>query len=271
MIAELRTSTPWSDRRPTVVLLNGLAEQWSTWSRNIEGWSKCFELHIPELAPYDSDAIHARIDQGQPIDVSYFVDRLRDYLDQHDIAGPCHLVASSMGGKTAVEFALAYPERVERLVLVCPSGLSEIESLPIIDGVRRSDIRGVIQSIVSDPSCVPTEVIEHYRRRVQDRRWRSGFLRTVRGTMPHQVRDRVRSLSQPTLLVVGLEDRVVSPKDSLEASREIPNCQTLAIPGCGHAPQIERADFLNEEVVRFLTNGSPVGSSRTNWVCECAR
>ncbi len=269
MIAELRTLAPWSNRRQTVVLLNGLAEQWSTWSRNLDAWKEHFDVLVPELAPYDGDAVHDRIDQGQPIDVPYLVERLRDYLDQQDIGGPCHLVASSMGGKTAVEFALAYPERVERLVLVCPSGLSEVETLPIIDGVRRSDIRGVIKSIVSDPSCVDTEVIEHYRQRVQDRRWRSGFLRTIRGTMPHQVRHRVGSLMQPTLLVVGLEDRVVSPQDSLEASRQIPNCELLAIPGCGHAPQIERAAFLNEEVVRFLTSEFLVERRATHHVATC--
>lgn len=260
MIAELRT---WSDRRQTVVLLNGLAEQCSTWYRNVDAWREHLDLHVPELAPYDGDAVHDRIDQGEPIDVPYLVDRLRDYLDQQDITGPCHLVASSMGGKTAVEFALAYPERVERLVLVCPSGLSETEALPIIDGVRRSDIRGVIESIVSDPSCVDPDVIEHYRKRVQDRRWRSGFLRTIRGTMPHQVRDRVEMLAQPTLLVVGLEDRVVSPIDSLEASRVIANCELLAIPGCGHAPQIEQADLINERVVDFLMSSAPSIRSKT--------
>jgi pimeloyl-ACP methyl ester carboxylesterase len=256
MIAELHATAVGIDDRQTVILLNGLADQWSTWSQNIDFWRERFDLHVPELAPCDGEAVHARIDRGEPIDVPFLVERLKQYLDQHRIKGRCHLIASSMGGKTAIEFALMYPERVDRLVLVCPSGLSETETLPIIDGVRRSDIRAVIESIVTDPNCVDPEVIEHYRQRVQDRRWRSGFLRTIRGTMPHQVRDRVGMISQPTLLVVGMEDRVVSPTDSLEASRVIPHCELLAIPQCGHAPQIERADLLNRRVVEFLTSSN---------------
>ena len=49
------------------------------------------------------------------------------------------------------EFAVRYPSQVARLVLLCPSGLAEEESLPIIEGVRRSDMEAVVRSVVSNP------------------------------------------------------------------------------------------------------------------------
>ena len=57
--------------------------------------------------------------------------------------------------KKAVEFAVRYPEQVGRLVLLCPSGLADEESLPIIEGIRRSDTRAVVGGVFCDPRRAP--------------------------------------------------------------------------------------------------------------------
>lgn len=244
-------------RRPNVILLNGLAEQEATWFRNMAFWGRHFEVHAPTLAAYDGEAVQSRIERREPIDVDFLIERLHRFLGEFVQAPPYHLVANSMGGKLAVEFALRHPELVDRLVLICPSGLSETESLPIIDGVRRSDIRAVVESIFEDASCVMPEIIDHYRRRVQDKRWRSGLLRTIRGTMPHNVRGRVSRLTCPTLFIIGEEDRIVRPTDSIAAARTVPGSRLIRIPDCGHAPQIERAELVNQWVLQFLEGDEP--------------
>ena len=62
-------------------------------------------------------------------------------------------------------------------------------------------------------------------RQTKNRRWRTGFLRTVRGTMEHRVRDLLPQVTQPTLLVVGGEDRIVDPQQAIEAARMLPQRQ----------------------------------------------
>jgi len=248
-----RWQTPSYARRAPLVLINGLAEQAETWFFNVGRWRQDFDVHAPNLAVYEGDGLHRRIADGLPISIDFLVDQLRTYLEDFVQTPPYHFVANSMGGKVAVEFAVRYPEQVARLVLLCPSGLAEQESLPIIEGVRRSNMEAVVRSVFHNPRNAPASLAQYYIRQTKNRRWRTGFLRTVRGTMEHRVRDLLPRLTQPTLLVVGGEDRIVNPREAIEAARMMPNGKLVVLPRCGHAPQIEAAGTINRLVKGFLT------------------
>lgn len=114
-------------RRQALVLINGLAEQPETWFRNHAFWRRTFDVSMPNLLNYEGDALHRRIADGQPISIDYLVEQMRLYLDNFVQAPPYHLVASSLGGKIAVEFAARHPDQVARMVLLCPSGLGDVE------------------------------------------------------------------------------------------------------------------------------------------------
>jgi pimeloyl-ACP methyl ester carboxylesterase len=244
-------------RRPALVLVNGLAEQAETWFRNHRFWRRRFDVHTPNVLAYDGEALHQRIREGLPISVDYLVGQLHRYLGEFAQTPPYHLVASSLGGKVAVEFAVRYPHLVSRLVLICPSGLGDEEHLPVVEGVRRSDFRSLIESVFSDPRRVEPDLVEYYRGRFADRRWRTGLMRSIRGTMDHCVRPLLPRLTQPTLLVSGREDRIVSPRHAEAACRELPNGHFVLIPDCGHAPQMEKPGLVNRLVVHFLTQPRP--------------
>jgi pimeloyl-ACP methyl ester carboxylesterase len=168
-----------------------------------------------------------------------------------------HFVANSLGGKVAVEFASRFPELVDRLVLLCPSGLSDVERLPMVDGVRRVDVRSMVSSVFRDPDHTEAELLAYFESRFANRRWRTGLLRTIRGTMDHRVRDRLTAITAPTLLVVGEEDQIVDPTQAIEAAQAIPFGELVVLPNCGHAPQIEKAEVVNRLVVEFLQQGTP--------------
>jgi len=250
-----RWQAPSYARRAPLVLINGLAEQAETWFFNSAVWREHFDVYVPNLIVYESVALHRRIAEGMPINVDYLVEQLRVYLAEYVQTPPYHLVANSMGGKVAVEFAVRYPDQVDRLVLLCPSGLADQESLPIIEGVRRSDMDAVVRSVFYNPRCAPSSLADYYLLKTKNRRWRTGFLRTVRGTMEHRVRDLLPRLTQPTLLVVGREDHIVNPQQATEAARLLPRGKLVVLPGCGHAPQIEAAGTINRLVTEFLKAG----------------
>ena len=239
-------------RRPPLVLVNGLAEQSETWYRNVKPWREYFDVYIPHLTAYESAALHQRIATELPISVEYLVEQLRIYLDSFVARPPYFFAANSMGGKIMVEFAVRYPDQVAKLALICPSGLSEVERLPIVEGVRGRKIQEVIHSVFYDSAKSDVAVIGMYERQVRNKRWRSGFMNTIRGTMGHLVRDRVAELKCPTLMVVGNNDRIVDPQDSIAAAHRIPSCRLVVIEECGHAPQLERAEYVNQLVIDFL-------------------
>jgi pimeloyl-ACP methyl ester carboxylesterase len=245
-------------RRPSLILVNGLAEQAESWFRNQHFWRRYFDVHAPNILAYDGAALHRRIEADLPITVDFLVEQLHLYLETFVQAPPYHLVASSMGGKVAVEYAVRYPDLVSRLVLLCPSGLGDEERLPVIDGMRRNDMQGLIDSVFHDPRQADPGLLGYYTKQFASRRWRVGLLRTIRGTMEHCVRERLAQVPQPTLLISGSEDRIVDPEHAAQAARLLPQGMYLSIPRCGHAPQVERAGLVNRLVVRFLTSTNPL-------------
>jgi len=146
---------------------------------------------------------------------------------------------------------------VSRLVLLCPSGLGDEERLPIVEGVRRSDLAALVGSVFHAPHKVDASLLNYYRRQFANRRWRVGLLRTIRGTTGHCVRDRLRDVPQPTLLVSGEDDRIVDPAQAATAAGLLPRGHYLSIPACGHAPQMEKPWLTNRLVLHFLTSPVP--------------
>lgn len=257
-----RFKSPAYARRQPLILINGLAEQAESWFRNQQFWRRYFDVHTPNILVYEGEALHRRIEKGLPIDIDYLVEQLRLYLDFFVQTPPYHLVASSLGGKLAVEFAIRYPDKVARMVLLCPSGMGGEERLPIVEGVRRNDLRTVINSVFVDPRHVDAGIIEYYRRQFANRRWRTGLLRTIRGTLDHSVRDRLDQVTQPTLFISGGEDRIVDTEQIAQAARCLPCGHFVSIPRCGHAPQIEKAWLVNRLVLHFLASPRPTPRPR---------
>ncbi len=253
--------SPYARRQP-LVLINGLAEQPESWFRNLGYWRRHFDVSTPNLLVYDGPTLHRRIDAGLPINIDYLVEELHRYLESFVQTPPYHLVAASLGGKIAVEFAARYPQEVSRLVLLCPSGMGDEERLPIVEGVRRSDLQAVVESVFWDPRAADPDMLAYYQKQFANRRWRTGLLRTIRGTMGHTVRDRLAEVRQPTLLVSGQDDRIVDPRTAAEAARRLPQGHHLSIPQCGHAPQMEKPWLINRLIVHFLTSPRPTTRPR---------
>jgi pimeloyl-ACP methyl ester carboxylesterase len=253
---------PYSRKHP-LVLINGLAEQAESWYRNRKFWGRFFEVHTPNILAYEGAAMHRRIAAKEPISVEYLVSQLRTYLDEFVQTPPYHLVSSSLGGKVAVEFAARHPELVARVVLLCPSGMGDKEQLPIIEGVVGRDAHAMVRSVFHKPRLADREMLRYYKSKFVSRKWKSGFLKTVRGTLDHTVRERLRDLKCPTLLVTGANDKICCPKTAEEAAREIPLGHFRKIKKCGHAPQIEKHWLVNRLVVDFLS--SPAPTANPSW------
>jgi pimeloyl-ACP methyl ester carboxylesterase len=243
-------------RRPPLVLINGLAEQAESWFRNRKFWAKYFDVHVPNVLMYDGTLLQEMVARKQPITVDYLVDQFHQYVTRYVQAGPVHLVASSLGGKVAVELAVRYPHLVNRVVLLCPSGMGDEERLPIMDGVK-GDTYSLIRSVFHKPKFVDRDMLKFYKAQMQDRKWKTGLLRAVRGTLEYTVRDKLKDVRQLTLLVTGQFDKICDPRTAAAAARELPNGYFLQIAKCGHAPQIEKHRLINRLVARFLTAANP--------------
>jgi pimeloyl-ACP methyl ester carboxylesterase len=245
-----------SYKRPApVILVNGLAEQSESWFANRTCWTRHFDLKVPEILVYDGDSLHRRIDEGGEVTVDYLTDRLAQFLDEYVQRPPYDLVGSSLGGQIILTYAARYPKMVSRLVLICPSGIHGDENLPMMEGVRRSQYDSLVKSVFHRKHFASETLVEVIERKFQDRKWKKGVLKTLRGTVGHSVSPLLDKISHPTLAIWGSDDRVISDvKGSIRAMDRVLKVRQVVIPKCGHAPQIEKARLVNQLVLRYLRN-----------------
>ncbi|WP_240911065.1 alpha/beta fold hydrolase [Paludisphaera soli] len=239
--------------RKPLILVNGLAEQSESWFANERSLGRRFDVKLPEILVYGGDALHRWIDAGHDVTVGYLARRLESYLDEFVQRPPYHFAASSLGCQVVLTYAVANPGKVDRLVLICPSGFHGDENLPMIDGVRRSRYDSLVGSVFHEARFADERLVGAFERKFQDRRWKKGVLRTLRGTVGHSVEHLLHRVDVPTLLIWGAEDQVISDvPGSIRAGSRIPDVRQVVIPRCGHAPQIEKSRLVNQLIDRFL-------------------
>lgn len=241
-------------RRPApLVLVNGLAEQSESWFANRATWSRHYDVKVPEILVYDGDALHRHIDSGGEITVDYLTNQLEAYLDTYVQRPPYNLVGSSLGGQILLTYAARYPERVSKLVLLAPSGLHGEENLPVMEGVRRSQYDTLVQSVFHSSKFASEGLVDAFGHKFQDRKWKKGVLRTLRGTVGHSVGTLLEQIPHSCLVIWGAEDKVIADiPGSIRAADRMLKARQVVIPKCGHAPQIERSRLVNRLVLHFL-------------------
>jgi abhydrolase domain-containing protein 6 len=244
---------PSYKRRAPLILVNGLAEQPESWFANRAPLARHFDVKVPEILVYDGDALHERIESGEDVTVDYLADRLAVFLDQFVQRPPYHLVASSLGCQVVLTYAVRNPEKVAKLVLICPSGFYGDESLPAMEGVKRSQYDTLVKSVFHQGRFASEGLVEAFERKFQNRKWKKGVLRTLRGTVGHSVNHLLPRVSQPSLVIWGADAQVLSDvAGSIRAAEQMAHVRQVVIPRCGHAPQIEKARLVNQLVSRYL-------------------
>jgi 4,5:9,10-diseco-3-hydroxy-5,9,17-trioxoandrosta-1(10),2-diene-4-oate hydrolase len=173
------------------------------------------------------------------------------------------LIGNSMGGGTAAKFAIDYPDRVDRLVLMGASGHGPSAFMPtpnesIRQMIRYYDdpspgrMRAIIEALVSDPSQVTEELVQaRYQSSVDPE-----IVELQRSNRPPRSEDLATELARikaPTLLIWGREERFSTLEHALLFLRRIPRADLIILAECGHWVQWERPDEFNRLVLDFLS------------------
>ncbi|MEU2031703.1 4,5:9,10-diseco-3-hydroxy-5,9,17-trioxoandrosta-1(10),2-diene-4-oate hydrolase [Nocardia amamiensis] len=252
---------------PTIVLLHGGgpgASSWSNFARNIPVLAEHFHVLAVDQPGYgrsDKPTEHPQ----------YFVhsaSALKDLLDHLQITSRVHLLGNSLGGGAAVRFALDYPDRAGKLILMGPGGLSTNLFAPDpTEGVKllakfnyeptRENLEAFLRIMVFDQSLITDELIDERfaaastpeslaATRAMGKSFASAdFEKGMLWRDAYQLR-------QPVLLIWGREDRVNPLDGALVATKLIPRAQLHVFGGCGHWAQLEKFPEFNRLAIDFL-------------------
>jgi 4,5:9,10-diseco-3-hydroxy-5,9,17-trioxoandrosta-1(10),2-diene-4-oate hydrolase len=250
----------------TVVLLHGGgpgASSWTNFSRNIAVLAQRFHVLAVDQPGYghsDKRAEHGQFNR-------YAARALKGLFDELGL-GRVPLVGNSLGGGTAVRFALDYPDLAGRLVLMGPGGLSVNLFAPDpTEGVKRlgafsmdptrENLEAFLRVMVYDKKLITPELVEE---RFALASTPESLAATIAMGMSFAGADfelgmmwrEVYRLRQPVLLIWGREDRVNPLDGALVALKTIPRVQLHVFGQCGHWAQVEKFDEFNKLTIDFL-------------------
>lgn len=204
---------------PPLVLLHGSASTTLEWIGDVVAWSEHFRLHAVDLIGEPGLSADVR----PPLDAH--VDWLDDVLEGLGVSEPVSMVASSLGGWFALDYATR--RQLAKLALLSPSGIGRQKSLIYLPALFLLPWGrwGIVQTmrVVAGPlpSGQPTEygefallIHEHFKPR--------------RVSLPIFTDEQLEKLD--LLVVVGGKDRML---DSHETKRRLPEA-TVLLPDAGH-------------------------------------
>lgn len=250
---------------PAVVMLHGGgpgASGWSNFYRNIDAFVEAgYRVLLLDCPGFNkSDEILSDVPRG--LLNARAVKGLLDALG----VDKTHLVGNSMGGATSLSFALAFPERLDRLVLMGPGGLgpSLVQPNPQ-EGIRKmfklyqqptyENFEDMLESFVFDPAAITEEL-------------RQGRWANIQGNLNHlknfvasmqkvplsawDTSARLGEIKASTFVTWGRDDRFVPLDHGLKLINYMQDAQLHIFPRCGHWAQWEHADAFNALVIAFL-------------------
>ena len=210
-----------------MVLLHGNGEDSSYFVHQIAHFSKSYRVIAIDTRG------HGQSPRGEkPFAIKQFAEDLIDFLDAKNITKAV-ILGFSDGGNIALEFALKYPERVEKLILnganLFPSGVKPLYQWPIEVGYR-------IAKLFSNKSEKAKQNAEMLGLMVNE---------------PHIDPSELARLTMPVLVVAGTKDMIKESHTRL-IYKSLPNAQLTFVEG-DHFVANKNAEAFNKVVEDFLS------------------
>jgi len=259
----LEVETMGSSENPAVLLVMGLGAQMTAWPENYckqlseRGYFVIrFDNRDVGLSTWFDDAGEPNMNRtylsalfGRKIKAPYSLSDMADdavgVLDSLGVE-KAHLMGASMGGMIVQRFALNHPERVISLCSIMstprfirPEYQLTVELMEPDSGTRDGRIESGLKAaglLHGEKFPLPENLRELVAASI-DRAWHpSGTTRQLTAILSDgDRRPELRTLSIPTTVIHGTDDRLVPPKAGKETAEAIKGSRLVEIEGMGHS------------------------------------
>jgi pimeloyl-ACP methyl ester carboxylesterase len=252
-----------------LVFVHGLSGSWPNWLEQLPAFAAEHRVVTLDLPGFGHSPM-----PPQTISIAGYA-RLLDRLLGELGVDAAAVVGNSMGGFIAAELAIAFPQRVERLVLVSAAGISThrhrgsvtvlpamrtFERILMASGawtasksdavVRRARLRdAALGVVVRHPERLDAALAAEQVRGAG----KPGFIQGLETVLDYEIRERLGEIACPTLIVWGERDRLISVRDADVFAELIPNSRKVVFGDTGHMAMLERPEAFNALLDEFLS------------------
>ena len=178
----------------------------------------------------------------------------------------CIVAGNSLGGSIAWNYAIASPDKVKQLILLDASGYPKkdekgslgfkLAAIPVLNQALKhispiSLIRKSLEDAFYDKSLVTEKMVQQYH----DMLLREGNRGAVLELFQHPMKAdpaKIKLITQPTLIIWGKEDQLISYKNAALFKQDIQNSQVLVLDKVGHIPMEEAPNQVATAILKFI-------------------
>lgn len=241
---------------PPLIVLHGLLGSLDNWTTLARRWGKHFQVWT-----FDARN-HGRSFHDPRMDYAAMADDLLQFMNRHGIA-TAHLLGHSMGGKTAMQFALTHPARVERLIVVdvAPRAYERHHDriLDALLGVEPARLAGRAEADEALARTIPEGATRQFLLKNLVRREEGGFrwkmnLAVIAGSYEALLESVGTGgrFDGPVLFVRGGRSSSVGDTDIPRILELFPRAVVATLAGAGHWVHVDAPDELSRVILPFL-------------------
>ncbi len=239
-----------------MVILHGLFGSSDNWQSLAKRFSNDFQVIVPDLRN------HGQSPHAEEIDYPLMAGDLKILFGKLQLSSAV-IIGHSMGGKAGMQFALAYPEMVEKLIVadIAPKAYpvhhekyaDSMLSLNLSDFKRREEIDRVLSESISNP------VIRQFLMKNLARNERGSFqwkinLEALKNNLPSLGAEIIsdRPFLKPVLFIAGGKSDYMHPADRDDIRTIFPYFKWVEIDSAGHWIHAEEPERFYTEVIKFI-------------------
>ncbi|MEH6405315.1 MAG: alpha/beta hydrolase [Sneathiella sp.] len=246
---------------PALVLVHGSNASLHTWAGWVKELSKDFRIITLDLPGHGVTGPDPKV-RYDPISMAGVIDKFLQKIgvDRFSIAG------NSMGGWIAWNYAVKYPEKVEKLILIDSAGYPREEPLPIALRAYGLPYIGKLATYITPRFAVeismkdiygdPTKVREKDITLYHELLLREGNREATRTRLSlHRDKEaykKIATIKAPTLIMWGDLDRWILPKYGTRFADDIEGSTLITYEDLGHAPMEEDPIRTARDAKNFL-------------------
>lgn len=178
------------------------------------------------------------------------------------IGQPVILVGASMGGAAAIDFALTYPEVVQKLVLIDSAGFTSGSAMgklmfPPLDRLATEFLRNprvrnsISRAAYKNKRLASVDAQLCAALHLNTPGWNQALIAFTKSGGYTSFKDKLEQIQQPTLILWGESDRILGIKDADKFQQAIPYSKLVWIKDCGHVPHLEQPQITAKHILRF--------------------
>ncbi|MFD3744871.1 alpha/beta hydrolase [Nocardia sp. NPDC058633] len=268
---------------PPLLLIHGITDSSGTWAPVFHALSEHYTVIAPDLLGH-GESDKPRGDYA----VGAYANGMRDLLSVLGIER-ITVVGHSLGGGVAMQFAYQFPEKVERIALVCPAGMGagvhpafRLATLagagPALMAITSWPVRTAVRAVIPVVTAAgglglgpDAEYVLRLYGHLAEPGARNAFLRTIRAAADRRgqtitMLDRgYLAAHLPTLVIGGTRDTVIPSGHADRAHRAFPGSRIEIFAGAGHFPHHFDPDRFVQSIHAFIEETDPAIFDPLRW------